>query len=198
MTSSKNIEKINPEEFLPTKEELEVSLVKYYNRILIAVEKQRKDADKLFLLQLLPMLGFNFIKQTPSVYYESKNIVRGANKRAKSVSALVSKSDSVKIEIQNEIAEIYKDYDNLVEDINLYNEQIEIYIEYEKILQIKNEQYKKMEISPIDHINVTIKTKEQAKNLKENFAKLVKLKNELFEKAKVNTHAFINKFQPTK
>jgi hypothetical protein len=194
LTGSKPVEKIDHREFLPSKEMLENSLLRYYKRIFSTIIKEKRAEDKWLILKLLPILGFNFITKTPTLAYDSRPITKSAEKLGTSAANSLSRANHLRVEFQNDIAEVYKDYDNLIEDIELYNHAVEIYHQYEKILEIKEAQYKKLEISPMEYINQTIKIKEQEISIRNSLAKIQKTKNALLEKAKVNTHGFVNKF----
>lgn len=184
--SSYSFEHIVIDDFLPKKEDLTGSLIRYYRTIKNYALLEKREKDRGILFNLLPILGFDFIISKPLLYLNTK---AATNQFAKSHDGL-SEVNSVKIDFLDGISELERLYDDIVDEIEVYNEYIEVYLYRCELKKIKEGEYSKYLITPTEYYTFLEHFKEKEHELAQHLLKIKRMKNNLISFSRIKSHCY--------
>ena len=178
---------INKEEFLLTLEQLEQTLRQHFQHTTQLFFDELNYKEKANIIKYLPAFGYNFITQSTHLYLDIAALYMAiSNKRIKQ-----EKIHAIKREMEGKFQiacqQLYRYYDDLLHEILYYNSRLELYALGIELFHIKQQQYRGVELPPLDFISSRITLKGQEVKLRNTYNRLVKLRNQILEIAHART-----------
>lgn len=177
-------EKIDITNIIVEKTELETSLKKHFIDLAEALIEEFNYKEKGKVLKYLPSLGYNFITNSPHISYNTSALYAAINDEYIKAAKIKSIRKAMQNSFQAELKKLHKHYANLEADIDYYNQTLQLYHINQEIFSIKQQQYKNLEIAPLEFLSSKIKIKEEEMRLRRKYHDMLKLKNYILEIAK--------------
>ncbi len=161
--------------------ELDTSLRRHFIDLAEALIEEFNYKEKGKVLKYLPSLGYNFITNSPHISYNTSALYAAVNDEYIKAAKIKSIRKAMQNSFQAELKKLHKHYANLEADIDYYNQALQLYHINQEIFSIKQQQYKNLEITPLEFLSSQIKIKEEEMRLSKKYHDILKLKNHILE-----------------
>lgn len=181
-------------QIVPTLDSLN-SILKIQHTLLLEAEiTEFQDSKKFNWLYFLPNLGYDFINNRPFLTFNFSGVSSLIKNKQTTKSKITSLEKKQVLSVKQELSKLTLKYNNLNFMVKQLEFKIEIFADYKDLFYIKEQQYKKNEITLEEYIKEKIYIKEKAQSIYVYFEridlKVLDLTNSIKQGVEVNLPVF--------